>query len=242
VQTGIQAVKMGGIVDSDAAPGHIYYNLTLLDLAGPGDPLDIDASAGPAIVECNLQRVYSIHGGRNGFGLTYFSNVNAQQFGVSNTASTFGIEIQGGILQGGSLNSCLITDDTIVGTSTSIFGSTAGIGAIFVDQAATQIVTGGLVSITAPLYGRGTLNVGPRSTVTYPAGAGGAVANMPLANGIIFNGVRTAYGNVTSAGNTTVFNRATSAAAMDAASGLATGFGGFAYVPGVCALTNGTQT
>jgi len=68
------------------------------------------------------------------------------------------------------------------------------------------------------------------------------VANMPLANGIIFNGVRTAYGNVTSAGNTTVFNRATSAAAMDAASGLATGFGGFAYVPGVCALTNGTQT
>jgi hypothetical protein len=106
----------------------------------------------------------------------------------------------------------------------------------------TTVQLQGLASVTGlfyagqSLWGTGTLNVTKGASLTYPAGAGSAVANLQIASLQLDS---TGTGHSVIAGSPDVYNGGitTTAAHLDAAAGAA-GFGGNAFNPGGGSISN----
>lgn len=229
-QAGIAAALQPGV----AGYTHVVYNLNVLDPAGLGafTEYEVDGNSFPLCVECvidriaNNQNVSVLRGQFSNCALAGLLSATGAT-NVGGGIGSGGPSVSGGILGYAYTNegrAILLKGDVIVGTS--LFGADIAMATgVFWDTVGIQAVLRGNTENGAAVnYGTGGLN---QVQGTYQF-TGLAATAFPTTGGLFVNGVGTAYGRLTAAGATTLFNRALSAAALDAASGLATGFGGYA--------------
>lgn len=252
--TSVNLVRIGGALvdyDSTAGPGHIAYQLTLLDAGqfpGVGN-LDFHNRAMPAIVECTIQRVLHVQG-------PAYQYQNASQPGVFNCASTANnnnlaggnVTFYAGFLTGLACPSGVPTlgYDLIVRLASSLSFFDAGFvvngNGLALDAGSIPFELTGANGLTeAPIYGPGKVNVQSgqlqlTSTATslLPVGNTGAGGG-----GLELAGVPTGYSMATSGGVTTIHGGiALTPASIDATAG-ASGFGGTATNLAGASITNG---
>jgi hypothetical protein len=135
---------------------------------------------------------------------------------------------------GGSISNAQLTRDAIVGGFTTVHGSNSSYSAVYIDTAKNLTWLAQNVSAINPspvIWGPGILAVQGGCTLHYPSGAGGAVATFLQTGGFALNSGATAYSVGTGAAAVWNGGITVTAAALDAAVGIA-GFGGIAVVPG----------
>jgi hypothetical protein len=219
-----------------AGPNHIIFHLNLFD-PSPGNfsPCVVDFRAMPLFVESSVARAFVMAG-----------DVVASTASISNCALTGGSRINaqcfvnGGILSGPvvAIQGGFVDLDCIIGTGTGTQFLNAAFSTPGVFFEATLQCDGdtffGGVCI---MYGSGAVNA-RSGTARY---TGAAVTQFPCSGGLQLNGVATGYSSSGPASPKVISNLALTAAALDAAAGVA-GFGGYAWGGGASFSENGVQT
>jgi hypothetical protein len=217
------------------------YQLQVFTAAPGSGPLSFIGSGLFNVAECTILRIIEMSAAGRALSGAFVNCdfANAAHIEGSATQQTV---IAGGQFRSGTvlLANVAVQRDVYFGASfNGIFGPNAAYREIYVDTGKTLTMegAGAMAFLTGPfVWGPGTLNVTGRVRMTYPSGAGNAVATFLLAT-IQMNGVATAFSFNSGAGVTWNGGIATTAANLDAAQGAA-GFGGNAVVPGGATLTN----
>lgn len=184
-----------------------------------------------------------------------FSNLGILTLGTQtsqvNGADGYAV-IFGGILGGVSayrLGNVALQQDVILGAaSNGIFVSAASsrLSGVYIESGMQLNSSVGILSITtdqlgnnATVWGPGALAMNGSGHIIYPAGVGQAVASMLFSGGLTLNGKTTACSSSGAATDVISCGITLSAGNLDLAnSGVSTGFGGNAFIPGGASVSN----
>jgi hypothetical protein len=156
---------------------------------------------------------------------------------ANNSASFF---VAGGVFTGGGmfrLGNVNFQQDSILGSAAhaAFFINQGTIGSLYVDTGEALALNVGAVSLTSTLWGPGGMTVNQNARLSYPSGAGAAVANILIQGAITVAGTKGCAVIPTDAGNVGPCNETFSATNLDAVLGAT---GGCISVPGSGSMCN----
>jgi hypothetical protein len=228
------------------------YNLTALDPIGVGSSV-LDASTNSVnFLECNIQRFLALSfptaiAGAVGTNSSFSGGVLGGALTALTAAGIAYARFIGGTIGTLAAISNAQLDGDIIINCGSLFDlhATSSLGLVAIDTGTTINIVGSVCNMRASayagnvVYGPGILNVAGPARLVYPSGAGAAVAAFPLTPRLRLNGGTTGNSLVSGAPNVTNGGITLTAAALDAAAGVA-GFGGNAFNFGGASIVNST--
>lgn len=235
--------------DNGAFDNLLYaYQCTIFDPAGVGtDPIFIGDHV--SLVECAIQR-FVMPRGNNGSEAPLFNagitNCALRGGTVAGQGFSGAFPVTGGAWYPGAFARLIggnveIDGDAILGVNLVVDG--ANIGFAYVDTSRIllnlghNLVVGTLNYGGSSLYGPGSVDMTGMSRLSYPSGAGAAVAHLQLTGSLEINGLTTAHSVISGTPDVLNGSIGLTAAHLDAAAGAA-GFGGNAFNPGGGAIAN----